>query len=114
MHLTREFAPTVYYIENPRGMARKMECVQGLERATITWCQYGENRQKPTDIWHNNPHWHPRPACGRGDPCHEAAPRGSRTGTQGVKGARARGKLPEQLCIEVIEAAERALGHERS
>lgn len=99
--------PVVWYVENPRGMMRRMSAVQGHARATVTYCQYGETRMKPTDIWHHSPLWSPRPACRNGDPCHESAPRGARTGTQGIKGARDRGKLPDELCVEVIEAAEK-------
>lgn len=105
--LIQALKPEVWYVENPRGMMRKMDAVQGYPRATVTYCQYGEFRQKPTDIWYHNPKWLPRPACKRGAPCHESAPRGARTGTQGIKGARDRGKLPDELCVEVIEAAEK-------
>jgi len=109
VQLIRDLQPTTWYIENPRGMARKMRCVQGLDRATVTLCQYGDKRMKPTDVWHHSSAWKPRPACRNGDPCHEAAPRGARTGTQGIKGALARAKLPEELCREVIEASEAVL-----
>lgn len=106
VELIRELKPRSWFIENPRGMARKMACVQELERATVTFCQYGETRMKPTDIWFDAD-WQPRPACKNGDPCHVRAPRGSMTGTQGIRGALLRAKLPEQLCAEVIEAAEK-------
>ena len=39
--------------------------------------------------------WVSRPVCHNGDTCHEAAPRGSKTGTQGIKGAIDRGVIPE-------------------
>ena len=103
--LISELKPTAWFVENPRGMARKMRVVQGHRRETVTLCQYGDKRMKPTDIW-TNTNWRGRPMCKRGDPCHEAAPRGARTGTQGIKGALNRAKLPEQLCVEVLEAAE--------
>jgi hypothetical protein len=77
-----------YLIENPRGMLRKLPPVQGLPRHTVTYCQYGDDRMKPTDLWGSVPGWTPRPMCSNGDPCHEAAPRGSRTGTQGRGGLR--------------------------
>lgn len=105
-HLIERLRPTAWFVENPRGMARKMQVVQGHRRETVTLCQYGDTRQKPTDVWTNNLAWKPRPMCKRGAPCHEAAPRGARTGTQGIKGALNRAKLPEELCHEVIEAAE--------
>lgn len=71
-------------------------------RHTVTYCQYGDRRMKPTDIWTNNPAWIPKKACSNGDTCHIAAPRGSRTGTQGLVGDYERSKLPHDLCLEIL------------
>ena len=60
--------PQFYVIENPRAMLRKMEVIQGWPRKTVTYCQYGDNRMKPTDLWTNVP-FEPR-SCNYGDPCH--------------------------------------------
>ena len=90
-----------YIIENPRGMLRKLDLIP-FERYTVTYCQYGDRRMKPTDIW-TNIDWIPRQMCKNGQPCHEAAPRGSRTGTQGLKNDFERSKVPYQLCGELIE-----------
>jgi site-specific DNA-cytosine methylase len=95
-----------FFIENPRGMMRKMSELSGIYRSTITYCQYGDTRMKPTDIWHNCTVWQPKPACKNGDKCHVSAPRGSRTGTQGLKGAYNRSKIPHELCLEVLRASE--------
>jgi hypothetical protein len=99
-----------YYIENPRGYLRKMYFMKGLQRKTIWYCQYNDKRAKPTDIFTNNLYnlfnkngWNPRPECWNGRKnCHELSPRGSRTGTQGIKGNYERSKIPEQLCKEII------------
>lgn len=32
-----------------------MEWMRSLPRYTVTYCQYGDNRMKPTDIWTNHP-----------------------------------------------------------
>lgn len=90
-----------YFIENPRGGMRKMRWLEGRPRYTVTYCQYGETRMKPTDIWTNHPAPAFKPACRNGDPCHERAPRGSRTGTQGIDGKLPRAKLPVELCEHV-------------
>ncbi len=104
-----------YYIENPRGKLRKMDFMQGIDRTTVTYCSYGDTRMKPTDIWSNNiqslfnPNgWRPRSMCFNGNRnCHhEPAPRGSATGTQGMKGNYERSKIPDELCNEIIEATE--------
>jgi site-specific DNA-cytosine methylase len=81
------FKPKYFFIENPRGLLRKMHFMDNFKRQSITYCQYGDTRMKPTDIWTNSEKWIPRPMCKNGDDCHIAAPRGSRTGTQGLKGA---------------------------
>jgi hypothetical protein len=93
-----------WLIENPRGMLRKLPVVEGLPRTTVTYCQYGDTRMKPTDLWGVVPGWTPREACKNGMPCHEAAPRGSRTGTQGLKGAKDRSRVPYELGEEILKA----------
>lgn len=103
--LIKELNPTYYFIENPRGGMRKMSWMQELPRYTTTYCQWGEKRMKPTDIWtnHPNPNF---PCCKNGDKCHEAAPRGSQTGTQGIKGAKDRSRIPDKLCDYIVELCE--------
>tara|TARA_R100001463_G_scaffold39767_1_gene84932 strand:+ start:1440 stop:2060 length:621 start_codon:yes stop_codon:yes gene_type:complete len=93
----------IWYMENPRGKLRKLSVVDGLHRNTVTYCQYGDTRMKPTDIWTNNLDWKPRPMCKNGMPCHVSAPRGSQTGTQGMKGNYERSKIPHELCVEILK-----------
>ena len=104
VEIIRHFNPQFFFIENPRGLLRKMDFMQTMMRHTVTYCQYGDTRMKPTDIWTNNMIWNPRPVCKNGDPCHVAAPRGARTGTQGLKGSYDRSKVPEQLCQEILKS----------
>jgi len=96
----------VFFIENPRGMLRKMPFMQSFKRHTIWYCQYGDVRAKPTDIWTNSMTWQPRAVCRNGNKSchHQAAPRGSKTGTQGKKGSYERSKIPTQLCEEIINS----------
>ena len=109
INLIKEVNPKLYFIENPRGGLRKMNFIQGLPRYTVTYCQYGDKRMKPTDIWTNakNPNF--KPMCHNGDNCHEKAPRGSRTGTQGLNGAKLRSVIPENLCNYIVEICEREI-----
>ena len=101
-----------YYIENPRGMMRKMPFMLDHPiRRTVTYCQYGLNYQKPTDIWTNNILWKPKKACKPGSDCHEKSERGFKTGLQGVgvnvpRSQRnyERSKLPPELCYEILTA----------
>jgi hypothetical protein len=85
-----------FTIENPRGMLRHMPFMQEFKRYTVWYCQYGDERAKPTDIWTKDgniidKHCH-----------HEAARRGAKTGTQGRKGSYERSKMPRDLCIELL------------
>ena len=108
-----------WYMENPRGKLRKLPVVKGIPRITVWYCQYSskekkETRAKPTDIWSNNIYnpmfnptgWKPRYECSNSNKkCHhEESPRGSKTGTQGLKNNYERSKLPQQLCEEIIKS----------
>jgi hypothetical protein len=104
--LIKELDPKVYFIENPRGGLRKMHFMQELPRFTVTYCQYGDDRMKPTDLWTNHPNPKFKPICKNGDPCHVSAPRGSRTGTQGIKGSKDRSRIPQVLCDHIVEICE--------
>jgi hypothetical protein len=104
IEVIKHFNPQYFFIENPRGMLRKMPIMEQFKRNSVTYCQYGDERMKPTDIWTNSDKWIARPMCKNGDPCHVAAPRGSRTGTQGLANAYERSKLPEDLCNEILKS----------
>jgi len=98
------FNPKYYFIENPRGMLRKLPIMEKFKRHTVTYCQYGDQRMKPTDIWTNSNNWKPKQMCKNGSNCHISAPRGSKTGTQGLSNAYERSKIPEKLCIEILNS----------
>lgn len=104
--LIRELNPKYWFIENPRGGLRVMDFMQGLPRYTVTYCQYGETRQKPTDIFTNHPNPGFKPPCKQGAPCHVPAPRGSQTGVQGQKNAKERSRIPKELCEHIVEICE--------
>jgi hypothetical protein len=108
LRLIAELKPRYWFIENPMGGLRVMPFMKGVgKRRTVTYCQYGERYQKPTDIWTNNLYWHPRPRCFPGDPCHVAAPRGSKTGIQcDNMTPLERGRIPDQLCQEIVRACD--------
>ena len=112
LELIRQLNPKVYFIENPRGGLRKMAFMKDLKRYTVTYCQYGDFRMKPTDIWTNHPNPKFKKPCRNGDKCHEPAPRGSRTGTQGLKNNKERSVIPEQLCNHIVDICEEIIGCE--
>lgn len=88
----------LWYLENPRGKLRKMPFMEPYTRHTVTYCQYGDTRRKPTDIWTNNPHWKPKPECDVTDQCHT-------TLTTDLTTARKRAAIPGQLINEILLAS---------
>lgn len=106
LDLIGELKPKYWFIENPRGGLRSMWFMKNLPRYTVTYCQYGDTRMKPTDIWTNHPNPRFKPPCKNGDPCHVSAPRGARTGTQGIKGRIMRAVIPQELCEHIVEICE--------
>jgi len=111
MRLLRDLQPLAFWIENPRGGMRRAEWIQWCPRHTVTYCQYTmdlpleQRRMKPTDLWCNIPNPGLKPPCNNGDPCHVRAPRGARTGTQGLSPVD-RARIPEHLCEHIVEITE--------
>jgi len=93
-------APRFYIIENPRAMLRTQPMMLRFPRKTVTYCQYGEPRMKPTDLWTNVPFV--ARSCKYGDPCHPKTPRGHYSG----RSYRELAKVPTRLCEEIIMACE--------
>jgi len=102
-----------FTFENPRGMLRHMPWMKNFKRHTVWYCQYGDDRAKPTDIW-TNLDWQPKKECRNykydkdgniiNKHCHhESARRGAKTGTQGKNGSYERSKIPHELCIELLK-----------
>lgn len=110
--MIEELEPRFWVMENPRGKLRKLSPMTMYERRTVTYCQYGDSRMKPTDLWSSMwdrlPSLKLRTICKNGDPCHTRAPRGSTTATQGLPSDVA-AKIPEDLSLAFCEAAERDL-----
>ena len=108
IELIKELDPAYFFIENPRGGLCNMRFMRGIPKHLVTYCQYGDFRMKPTHIFTN----YPDPQfkhCKNGDKCHTPAPRGSQTGTQGIKGSKDRSRIPDALCDYIVELCERGL-----
>jgi hypothetical protein len=109
IHKTREIIeevnPMFFFVENPRAMLRKQSFMDWFgTRHQISYCSYGGPTMKPTDIW-TNMDWKPREMCkvGNRDCHHIPAPRGSNTGTLGLKNAYERSKIPPALFEELFD-----------
>lgn len=97
----------IWFMENPRGMLRKQKFMVNLFKNTVTYCQYGDFRQKPTDIWTNCTTWNSKPMCAPGSPCHQSSSkRGSDRGTQYLADAKTRAIIPPALFNEIFEVIE--------
>ena len=125
----------IYFIENPRGKMRHTEIMKGYNRDSVCYCQYGDLRMKPTDIWHNSKTWFPRSMCKNGrDPgsikevdgiewvfynnkmCHQRAQRPvnckdkkQSNGTFGLKTYAERSLWPYQLSYEIASASQKEM-----
>jgi len=107
IEIIEQLRPKYWFIENPRGKLRKLDFMQDFLRKTVTYCSYGDMRMKPTDIW-TNYDFTTRPMCfnGNKDCHHEPAPRGSKTGTQGLKGDYLRSQIPPALFEDIFKEIE--------
>lgn len=94
----------LFFIENPRARARWF--LPKEWRKTAWYCQYGDNRAKPTDIWTNLGIEFKTCKNGNKECHHEPAPRGSKTGTQGLKTSKDRSVVPEELIKQIFQAVD--------
>jgi len=82
LELINELAPKYWVMENPLGILRKMPFMRSYQHEQVTYCQYGDFRMKPTDLWGRFPRTWSGKKCNYGDKCHEPTPRGRESGTQ--------------------------------
>ena len=93
--------PTYWVLENPGGMMRRILGQPQQVTYFASWAEPGKlSIKKPTDLWGNLPRmdW-PEPKDWI------KAPRGSKLGVQGIKGAAIRAKIPyrlsEAMCLAI-------------
>jgi site-specific DNA-cytosine methylase len=94
--------PVSWILENPDGMLKR---IIGRPRWVITLCKYGARHQKRTALWGTVERFRAK-KCHNGDPCHEPAPRGSRSGVQGLSSSAVRARMPLGLSKAVLDAVE--------
>lgn len=108
LQLIEDLAPKAWILENPRGMLRKQDFMAQYPRTTITYCQYGDTRMKPTDVWGQIEGWASRPMCRPMADCHESSPAGTNAGGTGkLRNARLRSMIPYELGNELCDVMER-------
>jgi hypothetical protein len=88
-----------YFVENPRGRMRLMDFVKDKPRFTISYCSYGRDVMKPTDIWTNHPNPNFIPLCKIKDGHHKKSDDATSSYNKvGKDRYLLRGKMPEKLC----------------
>lgn len=103
LRLIMQLNPNYFFIENPRGMMRSIPIMSGLNKETVTYCQYGGAFMKPTDIWTNSDAWYSRETCSNGDDCHVQTTRSGNEGIQSLSGdGLDRAVIPRELIDEII------------
>jgi len=106
LRIIHEAEPESWFIENPVGKLRSLGIVPGVHK-TITQCQYGGKWRKPTDLWGTFDFGtYLKEPCHNGDPCHEEAKRGAKTGVQGVRDPNERAFIPYGLARAIAEACK--------
>jgi hypothetical protein len=116
LYLIMALKAKTFTIENPVGMLRHREFMQGMEahRQTLCYCKYADwGYKKPTDVW-SNMNWTPLPMCTQSDPCDsregtrhpKTAQRGSCKGREGDTFSQSQlYRIPPALCDEWAQAA---------
>ena len=103
--LIQSLAPDYWFVENPRG---RMRWVLGEPAGTVTYCRYGRDYQKPTDLWGDHPRGMSYLSCSRGDDCHK--PNLATDGTAATASMSSshaeRAKVPYELSEAILKAVE--------
>ena len=92
----------IYFIENPTARMSWFIDPSIYPRYDVSYCQYGCDRMKPTTIWTNKKGFKSKKCKNNNPNCnHIRAPRGSKTGTQGIP-KNERYKVPNQLLEDLF------------
>jgi len=102
--LIKSLRPDFWFLENPKG---RLRTEIGTPTATVTYCQYGEEHMKPTDLWGEHPPMTYR-RCSYGDSCHINTREGTNAMSYeaGKRSAAERSKVPYELSEAIRDAIE--------
>ena len=112
--LIRSLTPTYWVLENPQGWLRH---IIGDPTTRVTYCQYGTDWMKPTDLWGEHPPTFVGRSCAYGDDCHdyntdqEHGGKGS-FAVSGTRDPAERAKVPHELSKAIRDACEAGLDGE--
>lgn len=116
--LIRAIAPKFWFLENPRGYLREF---LGEPTGWVTYCQYGREYQKPTDLWGVHPQSMNYRQCGPKEGCHVYNTDWAHGGDGNMSTNPAfpdtpeeRAKVPYELSKAILEAVENPGGEQES
>jgi hypothetical protein len=114
--LIRGLNPDYWVVENPQGFLRQ---IIGEPAARVTYCQYGKEYMKPTDLWGEHPPAFVPRSCSYGDDCHAYNTDQEHGGDGNVRtmfqqttsggNAAERAKVPAELSTAIRDACEAGL-----
>jgi len=112
--LVKGLNPDYWFMENPQGWLRQ---VIGYPEGRVTYCQYGKDYMKPTDLWGDHPPDFEYRSCNPGDGCHAH----NTDGDHGGKGncevigetAAERSLVPHELSESIRQSVEAAIDQPR-
>jgi len=108
--------PDYWFVENPQGFLRQ---IIGEPSARVTYCQYGKEYMKPTDLWGEHPAAFLPRSCSYGDDCHTYNTDQEHGGDGNVRtmfqqttsgtNAAERAQVPAELSAAIRDAVEAAI-----
>jgi len=113
--LIKSLSPDYWVLENPQGYLRQ---VIGEPTGRVTYCQYGKNWMKPTDLWGDHPTGLSYLSCSYGDDCHHNNTDQAHGGQGNARDAwqddmgdkvrdpAERAKVPDTLSKSILDAVE--------
>lgn len=103
--LIKAIAPDYWFLENPVG---RMRWILGQPAGTVSYCQYGKDVMKPTDLWGNHPQGFEYRWCGYADNCHKSNTHGGCANTEDPypRDPAERAKVPYELSESILQAVE--------
>ena len=109
--LIRGLNPAYWFVENPQGWLRH---VIDDPEGRVTYCQYGTDWMKPTDLWGEHPPGLSYLSCSYGDGCHADNTDQDHGGlgncnASGTRDPAERAKVPADLSAAIRDACEAGL-----
>lgn len=103
--LIRALSPDYWFLENPIG---RMRWMLGRPSGTVSYCQYGEDYMKPTDLWGHHPPGFEYRWCGYDRDCHAENTHGgvANTADPYPRDPAERAKVPYELSKSILDAVE--------